>query len=162
MDTGTIIITSILLLSCILPFIMMGKQRMKKEKQLLQALQKIATNNHETINTYDLMGKAAIGINNKNSQLYFYKKVNEQIIETVVMLDTVKKCQLVKTERKNASQAITQSDIDKIELVFQFHDQQTESNHIVFYDVATDGFNINRELQLATKWLDIIQLNINA
>jgi preprotein translocase subunit YajC len=45
MDTGTIIITSILILSCILPFIMMNTQRRKKDKQLLQALQKLATNN---------------------------------------------------------------------------------------------------------------------
>lgn len=156
MDTGTIIITSILILSCILPFIMMNTQRRKKDKQLLQALQKLATNNQTTISHFDLMSKAAIGIDVNKSQLFFYKNVNEHITTIDMILDNVKQCRLVKTQRKNASQTLTHSDIDKIELVFQMYDQQLEPIHIELYNVATDGFNINHELQIAQKWLSII------
>ena len=53
------------------------------------------------------MGKAAIGIDVNKNQLYFYKNVNEHITTIDVILDNVKQCRLVKTQRKNATQTLT-------------------------------------------------------
>ena len=74
MDFGLIVITIIILALCIVPFVIMGRNSKKKEKQILQSLFDLAGKHNYTVSQFDLWNHAAIGSDEGMNMIFFTKK----------------------------------------------------------------------------------------
>ncbi len=160
MDTGTIIITLILLSACTLPFILMTIKRKNKEKQLLQSLQILAQNNQAVISQYDVWSKSAIGMDESTNQAFFFRHLTEGETRQHVNLSAIKHCRIIKTSKD--AEAKHNNQLEKLELVFTYKDSHISDTPFELYNVSHDGFTLNGELQIADKWFKILNAKAEA
>lgn len=155
MNSGTIIVGAIILVSLILPFVLMIRSRKKKEKQLLLSLTTIANNHNYKISLYDLFVEFAIGIDEKANQLFFFRKTKEKETAQHINLADVKTCKVIKTGHSIGHSGDNNNTIDKLELKFSFLDKKNPDVFLVFYD-SDENTHLSEEILTIEKWAKIL------
>ncbi len=151
MDTSTIIIGAILLAICILPFVLISRNRKKKERELLNSLSNLANEHHCKISQFEVCGDQMIGIDEDTKSIFFIKQTDKEKVAKYVSLHTVQRCELVKTTANTAGDTI----IDRLELKFVPIDSHQPQYIIEFYN-SSERFQLSGELQMIEKWFAII------
>jgi len=153
MDLATSIIALVLVGICVSPFMIMGLKKVKNKKQQFQNLSRLANENNLTIGQYDVFGNLSIGIDSKNNQLLFFRNdKNHNKIEQCVDISNIKNCSINKTGTKDV--------IKQIELCLHTIIKNQQEINLLFFDNQTE-FQLNGQLQLAEKWKNIIQKQLN-
>lgn len=151
MDTATIIIAAILLAICILPFILISRNRKKNEQGLLQSLQDEAQKVQCIINEHEFCCNIMIGLDTNKNTIFYLKKGNSGNEHKHLVLDAFKQCELVKTMQDSSES----SRIQKLALKFIPISDKSQPVFLEFYD-SNERFQLNGELQMIENWFKII------
>ena len=156
MDSNIIIWSAaILTISGVVILVRTGKR--KKENRYLSALQSFAREHNSTVSVYDHWDKTTIGMDQlAPCKLFFIRTVPGKEIRQVVELSEVMGCRLSKTARMMKNKKETVNVIDRIELRFTFIQSQMPELALEFYNNDYDSLTLSGELQLAQKWLEMI------
>jgi hypothetical protein len=162
MDFVTIIIALIIILVCVVPFIIMGRNNKKKERQFLETLSSLAGKYNATVSQYDIWNHTAIGADEGMNMIFFTKKSKNATSLQQVAIAEIQKCRVVNTSRSVSHNNSNTAVIDKLELAFQYQDRNRAELFLNFFDVNTDSLTVSRELHLADKWCKLVNDRIGA
>ena len=151
MDTGSIIITAILIVVCIVPFVLMSTSRKKRERKTLQSLSDIANKQNCTISKHEIFDNFIIGVDETKKFVFFFKKLEDSVVEQYINLAEIQNCRVKTTAKTVEFNNSTQNIIHRIELAFTEFDKNKKDATLEFFN---DEINIqlSGELQLAEKW----------
>ncbi len=138
MDLGTTITVLVILLIGVIPFALMNRSNKKREREFLEALNKLAEENSSKISSHDIWSNSAIGMDEITNMLFFtIKAKGSQTVEQINIAD-IQKCKLINTSRNFSNNGVNSKIIDKLALVFTYFDK----------------------LQLAEKWSKMVNEKI--
>jgi len=159
MDTGSTLVGLFLLAVCIMPFIIIGINRKKREKKMLKSLVKMANLKDCHLLKHEISLNYAIGMDEKSKNVFFISLLNGQVNESSISLSTIRSSS-VKTAHRTVGEKKNKYDvIDKIELVLMPHDKNKSDIFLEFYN-ADNNRSLFNELQSAEKWSAQIKKNI--
>ena len=161
-ESGTIITAILFLLVCSIPFILLGRNARKREKQFVDQLVAVAERNNCSISQHSFWGHAAIGIDEAAHMVFFTKKTAEMGTDQQLPLDEIQKCRVINTSRTERNNDSNFSMTEKLELAFELKDRNKTETAFTFYDANHDGAILTGELQLAEKWCRIINDKIGS
>ncbi len=151
MDTATLIIAAILLAICILPFILISRNRKKNEQALLQFLKDEAQKIQCSINEHEFCCNIMIGLDTTKNTIFYLKKGNSGNEYKRVELANFKQCELVKTMQDSTESGV----IQKLTLKFIPVSDKVQPAFLEFYN-SNERFQLNGELQMIENWYKII------
>ena len=160
MDLGTTITVIVILLIGVIPFALLNRSNKKREKEFLEALNKLADENNSKISSYDIWSNAAIGIDDTNSMIFFISKANGLAKVEQINIAEIQKCKLINSNRNFSSKGINSQIIDKLELVFTYFDKSKTENIWSIYDESINHSALTGELKLSQKWSKIVNEKI--
>ncbi len=121
-DLGSTLIGALIIVICTIPFIIMGKSRNKKAKQLLNSLHNNASQHNCQITQHEVFGDFAIGMDKEHNALFFARRLKDSEEKQFVDLSKIKNCEIINSGRtirtKNGNKNGTHTIIDRLELGF--------------------------------------------
>jgi len=151
-DLGTIIIGFIALMICTLPFIIMRRNRKKREKALLESLSEIASHNNCQIDQHEVFSNSIIGLDEKRDCVFFYSKSEDSEVKEFIDLSDIQRCSVINTNRTLKSAGGDQTTIiDKLELSFIPSKNSKSEIQLTFFDAALDP-QLAGEFQSIQTW----------
>ena len=162
MDLGVTLTGVIIVLLCIIPFVVMYQFSKNRKQKKLQNLFDFAAKNEGNITQYDFWHKSSIGLDETNNTIFFIRTLRDKEITQAVKLEDMQKCQLINTSRTLNDQDSQIKLIDKLELAFTPRDKQQDMIVLEFFKVDPDSLTLTGELQLAEKWTNLANAQINA
>ena len=159
MDLGTIIAGIFMTAVCILPFVIMRRNRQKREKQLLNAISEIADGHNCKITQHETCANKVLGLAENDEALLFFKKGKEQDVDVKVFIDLsrIRKCSVLNTKRViNSAESI----IERLELSFTSVNTREDYISIELFNLKED-YQLDGELQLAERWATMINQTLN-
>jgi hypothetical protein len=156
MDVGTTLIGIAILLMIIIPLVIINRKKKKLEAQFLQSFLFLGEKNNNRITIYDVWNKSAIGIDKINHKLFYLQRTAVEDFTIEIDLSSIQKSRVVSINLTMNGQSVT----DKISLVLAYRDKNLTEKVLEFYNNETDDLNLNGEIQLADKWLKIINSDI--
>lgn len=161
MEFGTAIIGAIFIAICIVPFIVMSLNRKKKENQILKSLTNLAKQHNCQITQHDICRDFIIGIDEQKNFAFFYKNMDDSVVEQFVDLAEIQSCKAVDKTRPVNSKAANDNVIENLELSFMPIDKTKKVMSFGFYDSEV-YIQLNGELQLVEKWAQLINKQLKA
>ncbi len=155
MDLGTLEIALVLVAICIVPFIILGKNNKKRDKQLLQSLLDSASKEDCKITQSEYLNDVAIGLDETNNKLFFFKKIESTEIAQHVNLLEMKSCGILNSNRPMNSKKHKDIIIEKIGMSFTPLDKNKAHEIFEFFN-SEETMLLSGELQLAQKWVKIV------
>lgn len=149
MDTGMIILTSLLIAVCIIPFVLIGNGTKKREKQLTDTLKDQVFKNRSTLTDYVIHNNYALGIDSLN-HLYYYHKTNEKEQLQEVKINEIKSCEVKKDTTRVKNEKSSYELVQRVALVFtSINGSKIEPIELYNEDESTQ---LNGEIALANTW----------
>ncbi len=155
MELGSVLSGAFVIVVCALPFIMMSKNRKKKEKQLLQSLSAVADQNNCRIEQHELFGNFVIGIDESKNFVFFYRLVKDKETTQAIDLGKIEKCRVINTSRKVKHDGKSQDVIDKLELGFLPIAKDHPEIKLEFYNSDVNS-QLYGELQSIERWAKLV------
>ncbi|MBD1263047.1 hypothetical protein HZY62_20820 [Maribacter polysiphoniae] len=159
LDLGSVIVGAIILIVCILPFILIGRSRKKREKHFLQSLSNIANQHNCQINQHEIFGTFAIGMDKVHNAVFFCRQFKDEMIEQYVDLTKIKNCKVINTGRTLKSKDGQKKVTDKLELGFSPSVKDKPEVKWEFFN-ADINFQPNGELLSMENWSKTINNRI--
>lgn len=150
MDLGTLLIGGTCTALCAMPFVATAIGRNKRQKTSFQALSAIAAKHNSTITSYGTCSRMAIGIDDSMNMAFFYKKLDDTVVEHALNLEDIASCSMITTRRPKKNKTDSGSAIERLELCFK-PKVGNENSLWCFYD-ANDDALISGELDLIQLW----------
>ena len=160
MELRTTIVTLVILIICIAPFIWMSKVNKNKGKRLLQLLSGLAGKNNTSIAQHDIWHHTAIGTDEATRMIFFAKKGKDADMLQQIDIGDIQRCRVINTSRTVRHNNGNVNVIDKLELGFQYHDKNKPETVLEFYDAYADHATLSVELHLAEKWCKLVNEKI--
>jgi hypothetical protein len=154
-DLGTIIIGIICTAICVIPFIIMGINRKKKEQEKLQILQKIASQHNGQVNNHEFCGNFGIALDSLEGFAYFYSESQGVLTKEAIDLSQIKECSVLNTSISISKNNETQKVIEKLELCFKSANQSKGDVKWELYNRQNKP-QLYGEFQAAEKWSKLI------
>jgi len=151
MDWGTAIVGLIMILICIVPFVIMYYNRVKKENKMLQSLNEIAQQHNCKIAQHEFCGDYVMGIDENRNFVFFFKQKKEEAISQFVDLSEVQICQVVKKTRNVKNDIGSLGFIERVELSFTPTNKTKGEKRFELYDKEIN-MQLSGELQFVDKW----------
>lgn len=155
MDLGNITLAAIAIAICVVPFVLLGRSRKKKQKRTLQSLINLANQENCNISKHEICSDFIIGIDETKRVVFFFKKLEDKVVEQFINLAEIQNCKIKKTTRTVAYKNESQNVIDKLELLFIPFDKNKKEISLEFYDTETN-LQLSDELQLVEQWTNLI------
>ncbi len=156
MDIGITITGAIFIAICTLPFVLMARNNRKKEKLHFQSLSNIAAKQNCKITAYECCEEYIIGLDETSNFLFFFKQNKENETSQHINLSEIKNCKTINTSRSNGNQKI----IDKLELSFSFHSNNTSDIILELYN-SKNRMQLGEDLLLIERWAKKINDRLN-
>lgn len=152
MDLGTIIIGTIGVALCSLPFVLTNLSKKKREKELVQTLKELAKQNGSEITQHETCGFYAIGIDERKNSVSFVANADDETTQQFINLSSIKSCKI-----QNISKLTTDNEkiIDRLQLNFQYFDKKKRDIILEFYN-SDINFLLTDEFDSIEKWETII------
>ena len=162
MDPASIIIGIVIVCLCTIPFVYTAVKQKQDENRMILTLAEMAKKENCKITSCKLFGNSVIAIDEPGKFIFFYKKDNDYDSETrtVVNLNDIQKCRLVNINR-SVGEKKKNVVVDKVELNFLPKDKSKSDISIVFFN-SNESMQLNRELQLAMEWEEIVNKNLKS
>jgi len=151
MDLEAAILGLISILICIVPFVIMYYNRVKKENKMLQSLNKIAQQHNCNISQHEFCGDYVMGIDENTNFVFFFKQKNEELITQFVDLSEIQACQMVKKTRNVKKDMGSHGFIGRVELSFIPTNKTKGETRFELYDEEIN-MQLSGELQFVDKW----------
>ena len=158
METGPILTGVIILILCLIPFIIIRRNRQKKEQEFKDAISRLASARNSAVDTFDQWNNTAIGLDNTNGQLFFFRRIGEREISESIDLATIQLCSVVLTKKNAKDDAY--SVIEKVTLGLTAIERHKSQVTLEFYNNDYDSLTIMDELRLAEKWSGLVKAAI--
>ncbi len=155
MDLGTLEIAFVLVAICVVPFILMGRNKKKRDKELLQLLFDSAAKENCKITASEHLNDIAIGLDEANNKLFFFKKIEKNEIAQHVNLLEMKSCGILNSNRPMDTKKNKDIIIEKIGLSFTPLEKNKVHTVFEFFN-SEETMLLSGELQLAQKWMKIV------
>lgn len=155
MELSSAIIGIVLLLISCIPFVIMIKNKSKKNKQFVQSLTNLAAEQNSTIHDYEICNNFIIGIDTEKNSLFFFKKTEKEEAKQTINLNTFQACNLIKQTRTVGDKKDNYTVIDRLALSFIPTPTNGSENEIEFYN-SDKTIQLSGEFQAAEKWSTII------
>lgn len=160
MDLTAIIILIGIILLCVLCSILINRNIKKKKEEALAYLYKLASDKGCTLTTVDHWtgnrSNTKIAIDPVNLWLFFIRKTNEQEAQTSIDLSGIRKVSLNNTTRSAGEGKNKQTIIESIKLELSSTEKDKPATYLEFYNNEYDSLQLSGELQLAEKWVSIV------
>jgi hypothetical protein len=156
MDAGTAIIGAASIAVCVLPFFWLYSVRKKAEKKMLKSLTDFATEHNGFISRSEIFGDMAIGFDEQNDMLFFYKKSGTEVVMQHVELAAIKTCEVINTSKTFNDKGGARTIIEKSELSFTPVAGNQPAIVLEFYD-RYKNVQPNGELQYMERWAQWIK-----
>ncbi|WAC02761.1 hypothetical protein N7U66_03575 [Lacinutrix neustonica] len=156
METGMIVISTLLITLCALPFILVYGSTKKKEILLKMGLEALIKKDNGHLTDYVVSYPFALGFDRTTKHIYFYKKNQEEVLFQKVKLNEVKACEVQKEKKhiKNGKQ--NNEIVQSVALVFTYTKGNTVEQ-FKLYDFD-DSSQPNGEMDLAVAWKQKIEV----
>lgn len=151
MDWGTTIVGLIMILICIVPFVIMYYNRVKKENKMLQSINEIAQQHNCKIGQHEFCGDYVMGIDENRNFVFFFKQKKEEAISQFVDLSEIQTCQMVKKTRNVKNDIGSLGFIERVELSFTPTNKNKGETTFELYDEEIN-MQLSGELQFVDKW----------
>lgn len=155
-DMGTVITGIIFLALFALPFVLDRRSRARKKKLALLALQQLALQHQCRIDHHELCGTVALGLDKGKNAIFYLRQEKEGQTTLFAHLAEMRNCTLVgaASRTKQAGSAIATT--DRVQLTLLPKDASKAELRLEIFD-AGSGLQLNGELQVAERWLKLIQ-----
>jgi hypothetical protein len=158
MDLQTTIIGLSILAIIILPLVFLGNSGRRKEKFLLQSINKMASNTQGIVQRHETCGDMILGINEIQHFAYFFKNIKGENISGSVNLAEISQCKANKvfvTINKEENIEL----VDKLEIIFKPIDKTKPD---IIWDIFNSDIStqLYGELQLVENWVFIFNSHI--
>ena len=120
----------------------------------------MAEKNAGKINEHDIWNNSVIGIDTNAHKLFCVKEATGNQLQQEINLVEVQKCRLNNVSKTVNTPDGKQTLIEKLELIFIYHDHSKPETFLEFYNSKLDNLSINEEFALTGKWLEIINLEL--
>ena len=145
-----IVITTILIVICTLPIILISRSTRKKEKQLKKSLETSVSKNNGKLTDYVINNNFALGLDSNANQIYYYKKTQETEYFQKANLNEIKSCEVKKNTKRIKEGKSNYELIQRISLIFTAsEDTIVEQFELYDYD---ENSQLNGEIALADNW----------
>lgn len=151
MDWGTAIIGLIAILICIVPFVSMYYNRVKKENKMLHTLTENAQQQNCNTSQHEFCGDFVIGIDENRNFVFFFKQKKEEAVSQFIDLAEIQTCQVVKKTRNAKNDNGSLGFIQRVELSFTPTNKNKAETRFELYDEEIN-MQLSDELQFAAKW----------
>jgi len=155
MDLTTIITTGIILF-CIVLFVLQSRNKKQKEAQFLQPLFELAEKNNCKISKYERLNNSFIGIDEVANIVFVVNNVNSIESSQQIDLADILKCRVIESSRTVSTKEGSIKVVDKIELALVNPDKNKPDTKVEFYNAEYDRLTLTGEIQLSEKWCKIL------
>ena len=160
MELGTAIVGIIVALLCIVPFVIINRQKKKREGELIQALFSLAAEENCKIKEYDVWNHSSIGIDDNNRFLLYTRKLKDNFETQIIDLMEIQKSSVSNIKRSVKTDDSLYEIIERVELVFSLQYKNRAEVVLEFYNANYDKPTITVELELVNKWSKLINSSI--
>ncbi len=164
MNLENILLNTILVVLCIIPFILMGRFQQRRKNQLLKSLEALASEQNAHITQKEFCGNIVIGLDENKNLLFFFKQNNadnSQIAKQVIDLSKVSNCRIINTSKSVKTKEGNNTTIEKLELDFSYTADNEPNTILEFYD-KEEKWQLSGEVQLIEKWEKLLKPRIKA
>jgi hypothetical protein len=165
MELNTLIISVALIVPCVLLVVLIKKYNQKKKKEALASLFKLVAEKECTITMSDywkdFYTNTKIAIDTDKLWLFFIRKINGVENKTALDLSGIKRANVISNTRIVDEGKNKQTVIDVIKLELLSKEKDKPDIFLEFYNNEYDSLIISEELQLAEKWVGIINQSVN-
>lgn len=151
MDLQTALIGTIIIILCVSPFYLIGRNGKKKRETLLIGLTNLAKQHQQKLDQIDYGSEFSIGATQNKEAIIFYKKTSEKEIALHMDLKTIQSCTINQFKNTVEDHGKRYETIERLELVCKPIVSQKPIIILEFYN-AEDGIQLNGELELLNKW----------
>ncbi|MGB0166584.1 MAG: hypothetical protein ACPF8V_06985 [Luteibaculum sp.] len=159
MDLGSALIGAIAIILCAIPFIVMIRDRKRKEKALHQALVEDAKQYNCEISQYETFGNFAIGLDENKAVVFYHHQSKAQGLGIPIYLKEMASCIVVKKYRNISDSEGYKKVLDRLELLFTPKLKSAAEIRLQFYN-AEESAHLNEELLASEKWAALINAQI--
>jgi hypothetical protein len=135
---------------CIVPFVLISRNKRRKEKTFIDLITSLAAKSNGKIDEYDRWNTTIIGIDHSGFNLFFCRTGAPAELQKAIPLSDVLSCNV--ESEKRTIKAENYDVIEKIGLRIAFRDARTSATLLPFYDAGYDSLTVVEELNLAEKW----------
>ncbi|HMP31674.1 MAG TPA: hypothetical protein PKD85_18880 [Saprospiraceae bacterium] len=159
MELGSALVGIVILLICIVPILVLSKNKKQKENKMLASLNEFAQQNDCRIDLHEFCLNCVIGIDKSKNYVFFLKSIKEHQSIQYVDLSKAKECQIIKRKRHINNGNESTLIIEGLDLSFYNIDKTLNPVNFEIYNEKTN-FQISSELQFADKWAKLIKERI--
>lgn len=150
-DFGTLLIGSITVAICAIPFVLTIGGRKRREKQMMRSLQTMSAQHNCQIGQREFCGNYLLGMDQAGRYVFFHQVSKEAIEERAVDLMEIVACKPINIGRKIAGERV----VERLGLEFVPMDQDMPEITLELYN-NDHSFQLRGELQSMEKWTRLI------
>ena len=155
MDTGTIIMGTILIAIVVVPMSLLGRNGRKTKHKLLNLLESFANKENCKISEQEVCDDFAIGIDNENKVVFFTRLSGENYETERVNLSDIKTCKSNVTSRAVSFNGRKDKVVERLGLSFIPKNSNSQPVELEFFN-AEKNTQLNGEFQALEKWQKIV------
>lgn len=151
MNLGTTIIGILCVAVCAMPFALLSISKMRKEKQLINALKGLAEKQGCQLSEFEICGNYIVGIDKHKNSLFFQYTSQEKTEQQAIDLSTIQECSIHNASKRTAKDTKVQF----LKLQLTPLDKALTIINLDFYN-ADFSYMLRGELQSIEKWKNIV------
>lgn len=155
MDIGIPIIGIAIIIACIMPFIVMNRNKKKSQNKILQSLTEVAEKHNCQIHQYEFCGDFLLGVDETKTYAFFYKNNSEKETIQYVNLSEIQHCKIHKIYRTDESSGGNSNLLERLYLRFIPTNKNKAEIDFECYNTEVK-IQMLGELQTIEKWVKII------
>lgn len=156
MDLEVTIIGVFLMLLFLLPIIIVSRNSKSDEKKTVKALYALAANTNCSISQFEILRQIIMGIDTKNSKVFFIRKTSNSLQEQVINLSDIKECKVVSFSKSKKTKGLNNNTVDSVELSFIGLNSKKQNFIFDIYNADKDRYMTGDEIKFAEKWKNSI------
>lgn len=150
METGMIIISTLLIGLCALPFVLLLNSAKRKAKQIKKGIKKAIAKDNGKLTDYVIHNNFAIGLDGLAKHVYFYKKTTDEDYFKSINCNETSTCTIKKETKQIKSNTKNYELIQSLALVFTYHKNATIEEFELFN--CAESAQLTGEIALAELW----------
>lgn len=161
MDRETAVMTAIIILICAFPFIILGFKKYFKRRGMLDKIKTLAAAQGCTITQSTCEADIAIGIDENEGSLFFYKSLEEGESIYALSLHEFSLCCPHKVNKIKGKGKEKYEVIMKLGMALKPRDKTLADTVLIFYN-ADESAHLGSQFELMNKWVSIVQSNLES
>lgn len=161
-SSSTLIITIVIIVVILSPFFYFSIKKRMRNAEFKSLIQDFAAQNNVVLTEFELWNTSGMAIDKSANKLVYVRKThNHDYVKTCIDLNEIQRSRISETE-KNASTATGNTRVTaRLDLALVYTNKEKGDEMLEFYNSEYDGYTIANEMELAKKWVNIINLHVS-